>query len=105
MQPMTKGTTMEKNINANQSIQSQQRHHQTLPEVAWEDVQEPGTYVDQATGDLFRIPREGLVTGASPVVVRESAGPVRLRQLSHDPFLPTLKARLLCAQNNIQPNF
>jgi hypothetical protein len=95
---------MEKGVH-NQSIQSAQRHHQTLPEVAWEDVQQPGCYVDQATGDLFRIPVEGLVTGASPIVVRESAEPIRLRQLSVDPFLPTLKARLLCAQNNIQPNF
>jgi hypothetical protein len=87
----------------NQSIQA--LNVRALREVAWDQVNEPGTYVDVRTGDLFRIPREGLVTGASPVVMRESAAPVVLRQLSDDPFLPTLKARLLCAQHNIQPNF
>jgi hypothetical protein len=87
----------------NQSIQA--LNVRALREVAWDQVNDPGTYVDVRTGDLFRIPREGLVTGASPVVMRESAAPVVLRQLSDDPFLPTLKARLMCAQHNIQPNF
>ncbi|MGE0284165.1 MAG: hypothetical protein AB7E79_13715 [Rhodospirillaceae bacterium] len=87
----------------NQSIQA--LNVRQLREVVWDQVTDAGTYVDVRTGDLFRIPREGLVTGASPVVMRESAGPVVLRQLSDDPFLPTLKARLLCAQHNIQPNF
>ncbi|MDP1586900.1 MAG: hypothetical protein Q8M07_04125 [Prosthecobacter sp.] len=87
----------------NQSIQALNRA--VLREVAWDNVTEPGTYVDVRTGDLFRIPQEGLVTGASPVVMRETAVPAVLRQLSDDPFLPTLKARLMCAQHNIQPNF
>lgn len=87
----------------NQSIEAAHRH--TLTEVAWEDVSDPGCYVDEASGDLYRIPKEALVTGASPVVVRESSGASRLRQISNDPFMPTLKARLLCAQHNIQPNF
>lgn len=87
----------------NQSIEGQ--HRRSLPEVAWEDVTEPGCYVDEGTGDLFRIPKEGLVTGGSPIVVKESSGASRLRQLSKNPFMPTLQARLLCAQHNIEPNF
>ncbi|HZA66060.1 MAG TPA: hypothetical protein VE592_03870 [Geminicoccaceae bacterium] len=87
----------------NQSIEAQHRH--TLPEVDWTDVHEAGCYVDQSTGDLFRIPKEALIAGASPMVVRESAGASRLRQLGKDPFMPTMQARLLCAQHNIRPNF
>ncbi len=87
----------------NQSIQA--KHRSSLPEIGWEDVSEPGTYVDEASGDLFRIPKEALAAGGSPMVIRESSGASRLRMLSKDPYMPTLKARLLCAQNNIHPNF
>ena len=88
---------------ANQSIEAQ--HRTTLPEVDWADVRQPGCYVDTASGDLFRIPKEGLISGTSPLIVRESSGASRLRQLSADPFMPSVAARLLCAQHNIRPNF
>ncbi len=47
-------------------------HRTTLPEQMWEDIREPGTYVERGTGDLYRIPKEALIQGASPVVVKES---------------------------------
>ncbi|MGH6808567.1 MAG: hypothetical protein ACREEJ_17275 [Ensifer adhaerens] len=87
----------------NQSIEAQ--HRKTLPEVNWEDVKVAGCYVDESSGDLYRIPAEALIAGGSPMVVRESSGASRLRQLSTDPFMSSLKARLLCAQHNIEPNF
>jgi hypothetical protein len=87
----------------NQSIEAQ--HRSTLPEVDWTQLNEPGCYVDAASGDLFRIPKEALVTAASPLVMRESRGASRLRRLSADPFMPTVNARLICAQHNIKPNF
>jgi hypothetical protein len=96
-----KGTTMEKATN--QSIDAP--HRVTLPEVDWADVKEPGCYVDASSGDLYRIPREALLAGASPIITRESTGAARLRQLSPDPYLGSLKARVLCAQHNVQPNF
>jgi hypothetical protein len=87
----------------NQSIEPQ--HRSTLPEVDWKDVSEPGCYVDEGSGDLYRIPKEALLVAASPIVIRESSGSSRLRFLSKDPFMPTLQARVLCAQHNIRPNF
>ena len=87
----------------NQSIEAQ--HRSTLPEVDWSQLNEPGCYVDAASGDLFRIPKEALLTAASPLITRESRGASRLRRLSSDPFMPTVKARLICAQHNITPNF
>ncbi len=80
-------------------------HRTPLPETNWEDVHEPGAYVEEGTGDLYRIPKEALITGASPVVVKESRGASRLMKVSSDPFVTTLEARLRCAQHNIQPNF
>jgi hypothetical protein len=74
-------------------------------EVEWSEVNEPGCYVDIASGDLFRFPKEALLTGASPLIMRESCGASRLLRLSADPFMPTLKARFMCAQHNIKPGF
>ena len=77
----------------------------SAPEFSWEDVEEAGSYVEKGTGDLYRIPKEALIRGASPMIVKESKGSSRLIQLSRDPFVTTLEARLKCAQLNIQPNF
>jgi len=35
----------------------------SLLEVSWEDVNEPGAYVEKGTGDLYRIPQEALIKG------------------------------------------
>lgn len=85
------------------SVEPQQRL--SLPEVTWEDVNEPGAYVERGTGDLFRIPKEALIPGGSPLVHKESLGASRLVQVSKNPFVTTLEARLRCAQHNIEPNF
>ena len=74
-------------------------------EVDWTQLNEPGCYVDTVSGDLFRFPKEALLTGASPLITRESRSASPLLRLSSDPFIPTLKARFLCAQHNIRPNF
>jgi hypothetical protein len=94
---------MGKELGVNQSIEAQ--HQAPLPEMDWEDVKVPGCYVDETSGDLFRFPKEALIAGLSPIITRESSRGSRLRQLSADPFMPTLKARFICAQHNIRPNF
>jgi hypothetical protein len=86
-----------------QSVQAARRH--VLTEVTWEAINEPGTYVERGSGDLYRIPKEALIPGASPAIVKESRGASVLVKLSDDPFCTTFKARLLCAQHNIEPNF
>jgi len=75
----------------------------TTPEVAlaestWDDLNEPGAYVERGTGDLYRIPKEAIIH-------KESTGASRLVQVSKNPFVTTLEARLRCAQHNIDPNF
>ena len=77
----------------------------SLLEVSWEDVSEPGAYVEKGTGDLYRIPQEALIKGASPIIMKESHGASRLVQISKDPFVTALEARHRCAQYNVSPNF
>src|SRR5437667_4278196 len=85
------------------SVEAQ--HLVTLPEVTWADLAEPGAYVERGSGDLYRIPQEALIPGGSPIIHKESAGASRLVQISRNPFVTTLEARLRCAQHNIEPNF
>jgi hypothetical protein len=87
----------------NQSVQPQQKGF--LKEVSWEEIEEPGTYAERGSGDLYRIPQEALVDGGSPVIQKQSTGSSRMVKLSGDPFLTTLAARLKCPENNIRPNF
>jgi hypothetical protein len=85
------------------SIQPQQRA--VLPEVTWENLSEPGAYVELGSGDLYRVPKEALIQGGSPLIQKESLGASRLVQLSKTPFITTFQARMLACQHNIQPNF
>jgi hypothetical protein len=87
----------------NPSVEPQRR--KTLMEVPWEDLTEPGTYVEVGSGDLYRIPKEALIAGGSPLIRKESTGASRLLQVSKNPFVTTLQARMLCAEHNIEPNF
>lgn len=76
-----------------------------LPMLTWEDIHEPGTYVEVGTGDLYRIPKEALVTGSSPLIKKVSSGSSRFVRLDSDPFIILNTARALAADNNIRPNF
>jgi hypothetical protein len=86
-----------------QSVQPTRRS--ALLETNWESINEPGAYVERGSGDLYRIPKEALIPGASPAIVKESRGASVLLKLSDDPFITTFKARLLCAQHNVEANF
>jgi len=77
----------------------------TLSEVCWDELNETGAYVERGSGDLYRVPKEALIPGGSPIIHQESAGTFRLVQISRNPFVTTLEARLRCAQHNIEPNF
>jgi hypothetical protein len=66
-----------------------------LPELSWDDITEPGAYVEMGSGDLYRVPKEALIPGASPVIKKESTGASRLVRVSKNPFITTLQARLL----------
>jgi len=77
----------------------------TLRQLAWEEINEPGAYVEVSTGKLYRIPQENLAQGVSRPI-REDGGSVSpLVQLSRNPFIFALAARMLCVEQNIRPDF
>jgi len=87
------------------TVSAEPQHRTRLPEVSWQDISEPGAYVELGTGDLFRIPKEALIQGSSPIVRKESTGASSLMQVSKNPYVITLEARMVCAEHNIAPNF
>jgi len=84
---------------------SRYRKGSYLPEVPWAEIKEAGAYAELASGDLYRIPKEALVAGVSPIIVRESRESSRMVQVSRNPFVSTWEARLRCAQRSIPPHF
>lgn len=83
------------------SAQKQTQYQQC----SWQNVSEPGAYVEVGTGNLFRFPPEALIAGSSPVIRRETQDGSVLVQLSRDPFITTFEARMLAAEHNIKPSF
>lgn len=87
----------------NNSAEPQQRSR--LLEVSWQDIPGPGAYVELGSGDLYRVPKEALLQGSSPLIRKESAGASSLMQVSKNPFITTIEARMICCEHNIVPNF
>ena len=73
--------------------------------MARDEVREPGTYVDTLTGTLHRVPARALVEGALTVCWKDLPEGARLVQLSRNPYLISLEARIICAAHQIHFNF
>lgn len=81
------------------------RMQRTLRPLAWDEIDEPGAYVEVSTGKLYRITQESLLVDNS-LARPGNGGPVSpVVQLSRDPFIFDLAARMLCVEHNIRPNF
>lgn len=78
---------------------------QPLRELAWEDIDEPGAYVEVATGTLYRVHPEAVRRCAPPRLETGGAVQPRFVRLSKDPSIFPLGARMVCARHNIRPNF
>lgn len=85
-------------------VSVQPSHRLAFTELSWDEIHEPGAYVERGTGDLYRVPQEA-IGPASPMIKKQSLGASRLVRISSNPFVTTLEARMLCAEVNIQPNF
>jgi hypothetical protein len=73
--------------------------------MAREEIREPGTYVDIRTGALYRVPARALVEGVAPSPWKETAAGALFVQISKNPYIISLEARIICAAHNIQFNF
>jgi hypothetical protein len=81
------------------------RVRRTLRPLAWDEINEPGAYVEVSTGKLYRITQESLLVDNSPAKPGEGGPGSPVVQLSKDPYIVELAARMLCVEHNIPPNF
>jgi hypothetical protein len=86
-------------------VSTEPEHREGFVECGWGDIDQPGSYVEVGSGDLYRIPMEALLHGSSPLIRKESAGASRLIRVSKDPYVTTVQARMFCAEHNVTPNF
>jgi hypothetical protein len=77
----------------------------SLPEMTREEISEPGAYVDVATGALYRVPAGALHKRVSAAIWKETANGSQFVQVSKNPYLISLEARIICAAHDIRFNF
>ncbi|HEY2825213.1 MAG TPA: hypothetical protein VGI83_06685 [Gemmatimonadales bacterium] len=80
-------------------------HQASLEVTGWTHIEQPGFYVNKRTGQGFRITKELLIPGASPALSVLGAENERFVLLTADPYVPVTAARMLCADNDISPEF
>ena len=76
-----------------------------LSEFTWENIKQPGAYVERETGHLYRLPPEALLRGSSPVISRLSSSETTFLKLSDDPNTIISKLRTIAADADVKPNF
>lgn len=89
-----------------QEVHGKRNAHQATHEVVgWTSIDQPGFYVSRTSGQGFRITPELLIPGASPALSRLGAEQERFVRLTENPFIPVTAAKMLCADNDINPSF
>ena len=73
--------------------------------VAFEAINEPGTYVCNWSGHLLRVPEDGVTPGRSPLVNIIGQEPLFVTKISDNPYITLTKARLLASNFDIAVNF
>jgi hypothetical protein len=76
-----------------------------LSEFTWENIKQPGAYIERETGHLYRIPSEALLRGSSPLISKLCMHPSTFVKLSDDPNTIVSKLRNIAADADVKPNF
>jgi hypothetical protein len=93
-------------MNANKRIEGPEvNRHKGILTCEFDQINAPGSYVEQRTGTLLRVPEDALVPGRSPVLEVVTNEPWVVSRISDDPFLPLTKARMLAADLDLYVNF
>ncbi len=77
----------------------------TLSEFNWENIKQPGAYIERETGHLYRIPPEALLRGSSPLITKLCNNQSTFVKLSDDPNTIVSKLRTIAADADVKPNF
>jgi hypothetical protein len=73
--------------------------------MSWNQIERPGSYLIVGSGDLIRVPSEGLAPGHSPLITITSSGETRVAKLSDNPAEPISVLRSFAADNDYYVNF
>ena len=74
-------------------------------QLTFSNLKEPGAYLYNSTGHLFRVPEDAVKVGRSPVIEILSSEPIVVTKLSDNPFLTITKARMIAADLDLGINF
>jgi hypothetical protein len=74
-------------------------------QVPFEAINEPGCYVCNWSGHLIRVPDDAIKPGRSPLLSIRGTEQLFVTRISHDPFIPLSKARMLAADCDTPVNF
>ncbi len=76
-----------------------------IMELLWNQIEEPGAYLELETGHLYRIPAAALSPGSSPIIKKEGTDLSRFVKISKDPFIPRPLALVICYDQGFRPRF
>ncbi len=76
-----------------------------LTEFFWNQIEEPGAYLEIETGHLYRSPARALSPGSSPIIKKETMDLGRFVKISKDPFIPRPRALVICYDHGLRPRF
>ena len=72
---------------------------------AFDQIDNPGTYVCNWSGHLLRVPEDGTKLGRSPVLEIRGKEQLHVTKLSSDPFVALTKARMIASDLDLPVNF
>ncbi len=72
---------------------------------AYDQIDNPGTYVCNWSGHLLRVPEDGTKAGRSPVLEIRGKEQLHVTKLSSDPFVALTKARMIASDLDLPVNF
>ncbi len=73
--------------------------------LAFDQIDNPGTYVCNWSGHLLRVPEDGTKAGRSPVLEIRGKEQLHVTKLSSDPFVALTKARMIASDLDLPVNF
>ncbi len=73
--------------------------------LAFERINQPGTYLCNWSGHLLRIPEDAVQLGRSPTLQIRAKEQLYVTKLSDDPFVPLTKARMVASDLDHAVNF
>ena len=84
---------------------SSEHRSSRLQEMSWNEIERPGCYLILGSGDLVRVPSDGLAPGHSPLISITSTGETRVAKLSENPAEPISVLRSFAADNDYFVHF